>query len=48
MNGVPKSFNGIVCDGSHWEVDGQGGGLTKAEEDQASYGSVYSPVCCDS
>lgn len=41
VNGVPKNFHYVVCDGSHCGLDGRGGGLTKAEEGLASYRIVY-------
>ena len=46
MNGVAKSFNRIVCDGSHCGLEERGRGLTKAEEDLASWGTVHGSVYC--
>lgn len=36
MDGVPKSFDRVVCDGSHCGLEGSGRGLTEAEEDLTS------------
>lgn len=44
MNGVAKSFDRVVCNGSHCGLEEHGRGLTKAEEDLASWGTVHGSV----
>ena len=44
-DGIPKSFDRVICDGSHCRLDGHREGLTKAEESPASWRTVYRQVC---
>lgn len=46
MDRVPESFDGVVGDGSHCGLERCGRGLTKAEEDLASWRPVLSSVYC--
>ena len=47
MDGVPKSFDRVVCDGSHGGSTRPGRDLTKAEEDLTSRETVHGSVYCD-
>ena len=44
-DGITKSFDRVICDGSHCRLEEHRGGLTKAEENPASWRTVDRQVC---
>ena len=47
MDGISKSFDRVICDGSHCGSNGKGQGLTKAKMDLASRDTVHSSMYSD-